>query len=97
VSRRPGEDKVDYLVRVRRTGSPAAKVLKVADRLSNMISLGLVNDMAFVKRYLLETIFYVYPIADEVNEHMAQELRDLISSRIDLLAQRGAHVAASHG
>lgn len=88
VSRTPDETKVEYLTRVRKQGSQMAKVLKVADRLSNLISLGMVNDLGFVKRYVLETAFYIYPIADEVSEDMAREMRDLISSRIDLLAQR---------
>jgi GTP pyrophosphokinase len=88
VSKDPLESKVEYLTRVRKTGSHRAKVLKAADRLSNMISLGLVNDMAFIKRYVLETALYVYPIAEEVDGNMARELRDLISSRMDLLGQR---------
>jgi (p)ppGpp synthase/HD superfamily hydrolase len=88
VSRSATESKADFLTRIRRRGSVHAKVLKVADRLSNMIGLGLVNDIQFLKRYILETALYVYPIADEVNENMARELRDLISSRMDLLVQR---------
>jgi (p)ppGpp synthase/HD superfamily hydrolase len=88
VSKTADESKAEFLIRIRRRGSPLAKVLKVADRLSNMIGLGLVNDLQFIKRYILETALYVYPIAEEVNEHMARELRDLISSRMDLLVQR---------
>jgi hypothetical protein len=53
-----------------------------------MIGLGLVNDIHFIKRYILETALYVYPIAEEVNDNMARELRDLLSSRLDLLVQR---------
>jgi (p)ppGpp synthase/HD superfamily hydrolase len=88
VSKAPSETKTEFLQRVRKTGTRRAKILKVADRLSNMIGLGLVNDWSFIKRYILETALLVYPIADEVNENMARELRDLISSRMDLLAQR---------
>jgi len=88
VSKDPAETKADFLNRIRHRGSSLAKVLKVADRLSNMIGLGLVNDINFIKRYILETALYVYPIADEVNENMARELRDLISSRMDLLMHR---------
>ena len=88
VSRTADESKSEFLTRIRRRGSQHAKVLKVADRLSNMIGLGLVNDLQFIKRYILETALYVYPIAEEVNENMARELRDLISSRMDLLVQR---------
>lgn len=88
VTRRPGETKEAFIGRIREHGSRWAKVLKVADRISNMVSLGLVNDLSFVKRYILESALFVYPIAEEVDANMAKELRDLISSRMDLLAQR---------
>ena len=88
VTRRPPETKEQFIGRIRQHGSRQAKVLKVADRISNMVSLGLVNDLSFVKRYILETALYVFPMAEEVNGNMAKELRDLISSRMDLLAQR---------
>jgi (p)ppGpp synthase/HD superfamily hydrolase len=81
----PGESKDAFLRRIRNRSSRNCKVLKVADRISNMISLGLVNDLDFIKRYSLETAFLVYPIAEEISEHMARELRDLISSRMGLL------------
>ena len=88
VTRGEGESKEDFLGRIRKHGSPQAKVLKVADRISNMVSLGLVNDLTFVKRYILESALYVFPIAEEVDANMCKELKDLISSRMDLLAQR---------
>ena len=55
VSRDPGQSKEDFLVGIRRDGSEQAKVLKTADRISNLIALGLVNDLHFVKRYVMET------------------------------------------
>jgi (p)ppGpp synthase/HD superfamily hydrolase len=85
MTKAPGESKDVFLRRIRTRGSRHCKILKVADRISNMISLGLVNDMDFIKRYSLETAFLVYPIAEEVSEHMSRELRDLISSRMGLL------------
>jgi (p)ppGpp synthase/HD superfamily hydrolase len=85
MTKSPGESKEVFLRRIRKRGSPNCKILKVADRISNMISLGLVNDLDFIKRYSLETAFLVYPIAEEVSEHMSRELRDLISSRMGLL------------
>ncbi len=88
VTRRPPETKEQFIGRIRRNGSRQARVLKVADRISNMVSLGLVNDLSFVKRYILETALYVFPMAEEVDANMAKELRDLIASRMDLLAQR---------
>jgi len=81
VSRRPGETKANFLVRIRETGSHNAKVLKVADRLSNMISLGFVNNLDFVERYINETVDYVLPIARDISQYMTQELSDLIESR----------------
>jgi len=81
VSRRQGETKAAFLLRIRETGSHNAKILKVADRLSNMISLGFVNNLDFVERYINETTEYVLPIAREVSQYMTRELTDLIQSR----------------
>ncbi|WP_461246591.1 hypothetical protein [Treponema sp. R6D11] len=81
VSRRHSETKADFLIRIRETGSHNAKVLKVADRLSNMISLGFVNNLDFVERYINETTEYVLPIARDISPYMTQELSDLLDSR----------------
>jgi len=81
VSRRPDESKQEFLVRIRNSGSHNAKILKVADRISNMISLGFVNNMEFVERYINETDQYVLPIAQDVSHYMVRELIDLINSR----------------
>jgi len=81
VTRRKGESKVDFLTRIKETGSHSAKVLKVADRISNMISLGFLNNLEFVERYINETEQHVIPIAAEVSQYMIRELGDLIISR----------------
>jgi (p)ppGpp synthase/HD superfamily hydrolase len=81
VSRRKGETKADFLLRIRQSGSKNAKILKVADRISNMISLGFVNNLEFVERYINETEKYVLPIAIEVSSYMVTELSDLVKSR----------------
>jgi (p)ppGpp synthase/HD superfamily hydrolase len=81
VSRRPDETKPEFLTRVREHGSRNAKILKVADRISNMISLGFVNKTEFVKRYAEETVKYIYPIAEEVDKAMLSELKTLVDSR----------------
>jgi len=81
VSRQPGESKPAFLTRVRNSGSRQAKVLKVSDRISNMISLGFVNNLDFVERYINETEEYIMPIASEVNYNMRIELGDLLESR----------------
>jgi (p)ppGpp synthase/HD superfamily hydrolase len=81
VSKRPNETKPDFLTRIRESGSHNAKILKVADRISNMISLGFVNNLEFVERYINETEKYILPIAAEVNHNMLTELNDLVASR----------------
>jgi (p)ppGpp synthase/HD superfamily hydrolase len=81
VSRQPNETKPEYLTRVRERGSFQAKILKSADRISNMISLGFVNRTEFISRYTEETVKYIYPIAEEVDPNMLTELKDLVESR----------------
>ena len=81
VSRNPNESKGEFLERILDAGSWNAKVLKVADRISNMVSLGFVNKMEFIKRYTDETERYVFPIAQIVNKSMLEELQGLVKSR----------------
>jgi (p)ppGpp synthase/HD superfamily hydrolase len=81
VTRNPGEVKEVFLTRILQTGSPNAKILKVADRISNMISLGFVNDMEFVSRYTNETEKFIFPMAEQANGYMLMELRYLVESR----------------
>jgi (p)ppGpp synthase/HD superfamily hydrolase len=85
VSKRPGEKKPVFLTRIREEGSRSAKILKCADRISNMISLGFVNRLEFIQRYCTETETYIFPIAEEVNADMRRELGDLVDSRRRLL------------
>lgn len=79
------EPKGEYLERIMLTGSRRARVLKLADRISNMTALGFVNDPAFVKRYLDETRNHILPYAQEVNTDMFRELTDLVRSRSQML------------
>ena len=81
VTRRNDETKAEFLTRIFENGSLNAKILKVADRISNMISLGFVNDMEFVSRYTKETERYIFPIAERVNPFMVIELQSLAESR----------------
>jgi len=85
VSRRNGETKPEFLSRISESSSHNAKILKVADRISNMISLGFVNNLDFVERYISETEQYVLPIANKVSQYMVTELVDLIKSRRNYL------------
>jgi GTP pyrophosphokinase len=75
------ESKADYLKRIMLEGSPRARVLKLADRISNLTALGFVTDMAFVRKYLQETKACILPYAEQVNANMFRELSDLVQSR----------------
>jgi GTP pyrophosphokinase len=85
VTRRPVESKAEFLGRILEFGSIRARILKCADRISNMISLGYVTDLAFVRRYTEETEVNIYPIADLADPRMAVELRDLVGTRRALI------------
>ena len=86
VTKREGQLKSDYLHHIIEEGSQYAKILKCADRISNMISLGFVNDPKFIARYCEETEIYVFPIALEVNFDMYTELLYLVISRQQYLS-----------
>ncbi len=88
VTKRPIENKLDFLARIRDYGSLRAKVLKSADRISNMISLGYVTDIKFVQRYTEETENHVFPIARLADERMLHELEELVATRKEFLARR---------
>ena len=75
------EPKSEYLLRIMERGSERARLLKLADRISNMTALGFVHDAAFVRRYLDETRTFVLPHAERVNPDMFRELSDLIADR----------------
>jgi (p)ppGpp synthase/HD superfamily hydrolase len=75
------EPKDQYLLRIMQEGSRRAKVLKLADRISNLVALGFVTEIAFVRRYLDETRACILPYAEAVNPNMFRELSDLVSSR----------------
>ena len=81
VTRHPEETKPEFLTRIYEIGSRQAKILKVADRISNMISLGYVVSTEFISRYSEETVRYIFPIAEEVDKAMLSELQSLVDSR----------------
>ncbi len=89
VTKREGEQKNDFLRRIIETGSQRAKILKCADRISNMISLGFVTDSKFIERYCDETEYFILPIAIEVDYNMYQEIIDLIITRRKYLEDSG--------
>ncbi len=75
------EPKSEYLTRIMERGSERSHVLKLADRISNLISLGFVHDLAFVIRYIEETRDYILPYAEKINPDMHRELSDLVEDR----------------
>ena len=81
VTRLPEESKPQFLTRILETGSRQAKVLKVADRISNMIALGFVINTDFIHRYTEETAQFIFPIAEQVDKSMLSELKSLVASR----------------
>ncbi|MDR2178515.1 MAG: hypothetical protein LBP20_10835 [Treponema sp.] len=88
VTRKKEENKRDFLHRIYEQGSWNAKLIKCADRISNMIALGLGlnTEQAFIKRYCDETEELVLPIARMVDYDMYTELTDLVTSRRKLLS-----------
>ena len=89
VTRRSDEDKRAFLHRILDTGSQKAKILKCADRISNMISLGYVTDPKFIERYCDETEFFLLPMSLEIDFNMYQELINLIMTRRRYLEDGG--------
>ncbi len=89
VTRRENENKKQFLHRILDSGSQKAKILKCADRISNMISLGYVTDPEFIERYCDETEFFLLPMAIQVDFNMYQELINLIVTRRRYLEDGG--------
>jgi GTP pyrophosphokinase len=75
------EPKSEYLFRIMHRGSANARVLKLADRISNLTALGFVHDVEFVTRYLQETRDHILPYAEGINRDMFRELSDLVENR----------------
>ena len=82
VTKRTSETKPQYLQRLLETGSQNAKILKCADRISNLTDLHLdthVNKK--ISQYLDQTEAYVLPMAKQVNKDLVIELTDLVAKR----------------
>jgi len=82
VTRSKRESKEQYLKQILTNGSKNARILKCADRISNLTDLHMdIFDKEFVKKYIEETKKFVLPMAKEVNQDMLFELTDLIKRR----------------
>ena len=81
VSRPKGQTKTDFLKSLLENGSRNAKLLKVADRISNLTDLHRDHySKAKMTSYLDQSEKYILPMANQVNENMAIELKDLIDT-----------------
>ena len=86
VTRKPQEKKIEYLQRILREGSTNAKILKCADRISNLTDLHRdTHSTEKISVYLDQTEKYVIPMAKEVNHNMVIELTDLVAKRREIL------------
>ena len=86
VTKPKGMSKPDFLQRILKHGSKNAKILKVADRISNLTDLH--RDQYTRKKmstYLDQSELFILPMAREVNKNMAIELSDLIDKRRKLM------------
>jgi (p)ppGpp synthase/HD superfamily hydrolase len=82
VTRHKDQPKTEFLGNLLEKGSYNAKVLKVADRISNLTDLHRDHySREKMSRYLDQSQQFVLPMANEVNKDMAFELTDLISKR----------------
>ena len=82
VTRRKPESKVDFLKRILFEGSDSAKILKCADRISNLTDLHPdIFDKDYIKNMMSDTKKWVIPMAEQVNKDMLFELQDLIKRR----------------
>jgi GTP pyrophosphokinase len=78
--------KADYLKRILEYGSRRAKILKCADRISNLTDLHRdIQSAEKITGYLDQTEQYVIPMARQVNEDMVKELTDLVRRRRKLV------------
>ena len=76
------ETKQQYLQRVLDKGSKSAKILKCADRISNLTDLHLdTHTSGKISEYLNQTEMFVLPMARVVNANMVIELTDLVAKR----------------
>ena len=85
VTKRNEESKQAFLQRVLDSGSRNAKILKCADRISNLTDLHLdTHADKSISEYLDQTEKYIIPMAQQVDLNMVIELSDLVARRREL-------------
>jgi (p)ppGpp synthase/HD superfamily hydrolase len=86
VTRKKDESKPQFLDRILRKESDKARVLKCADRISNLTDLHPDTHTAEkFSHYLDETEQYVIPMARKVNADLVIELTDLVKKRREVI------------
>lgn len=86
VTRPPDMPKSEYLKNILENGSERAKMLKCADRISNLTDLHRdTHTDQKITDYLDQTEQYVIPMARQVNADMFIELTDLVRKRRNLV------------
>ena len=76
------ESKETFLKRILAEGSDLAKILKCADRISNLTDLHPdIFDKDYIKTMIADTKKWVVPMAAQVNKDMLFELQDLLRRR----------------
>lgn len=86
VTKQKDELKANYLQRILGMGSREAKILKCADRISNLTDLHRdTHSNQKISDYLDQTEKYVIPMAREVNVDMFVEISDLVKKRREIL------------
>jgi hypothetical protein len=94
VSKKGNETKKEFLSRILNTCSDKAKILKVVDRISNLIDLHktIFNETHYLD-YIEDTVDYVLPMIDRINGHdelrknLKHELVDLIINRLNVRSE----------
>jgi GTP pyrophosphokinase len=70
-----------FISRIMKEGSARAKILKLADRISNLSSMQTTNDTFFISSYCYETETYIIPYAHDINSEMKKEMEQIIKKQ----------------
>ncbi len=85
------EPKGEFLTRIMTQGSRQAQLLKLADRITNLVTLGYVHDRRFIRRTVQDTKQFILPYAEAIHPHMYTEINDLVGLRWSALQTRPLH------
>lgn len=86
---RPGESKDEYLARVVREATLAARIVKCVDRTGNLREGALVFKEPRWNRYVAESERYIIPMAEKVAPWFADQMRLAIASRPPVVVTTG--------